>query len=65
MQTNNQDIEILLERILKLQKIKAKQAEKLDFLEEHCKALVAEIQNKTRVMQNLLLRTNYSKVSKT
>ncbi|XP_026462796.1 coiled-coil domain-containing protein 186-like isoform X1 [Ctenocephalides felis] len=61
LQTNNQDIEILLERILKLQKIKAKQAEKLDFLEEHCKALVAEIQNKTRVMQNLLLRTNYSK----
>lgn len=46
----------LIERILRLQHSTAKQAEKIDFLESHAATLVAELQKKTKLIQNYMLR---------
>ncbi|PSN40131.1 hypothetical protein C0J52_23823 [Blattella germanica] len=39
-----------------LQKSNARKTEKLDFMEEHSRQLVAELQKKTRIVQNYILR---------
>nr|XP_003701393.2 PREDICTED: uncharacterized protein LOC100882727 [Megachile rotundata] len=48
----------LIDRIIKLQEINAKKAEKLDFFEEHTRTLVEELQKKTRIIQNYILHEN-------
>uniref|UniRef100_A0A1A9X0K9 Coiled-coil domain-containing protein 186 n=1 Tax=Glossina brevipalpis TaxID=37001 RepID=A0A1A9X0K9_9MUSC len=46
----------LVERILRLQQASARQAEKIDFLENHTLSLVAELQKKSKVVQYYMLR---------
>lgn len=46
----------LIERILRLQHATARQSEKIDFLENHAATLVAELQKKTKLIQNYMLR---------
>lgn len=48
-----------MDRIIKLQKINVKRAEKLDFLEEHTQTLVEELQKKTKIIQNYILSQNF------
>ncbi|KAG7200853.1 hypothetical protein KM043_003218 [Ampulex compressa] len=49
----------LIDRILKLQKDHVRRAEKLDFLEEHTRTLVEELQKKTKIIQNYILHENF------
>ena len=42
-----------------MQKINVRRAEKLDFLEEHSRTLVAELQKKTKIIQNYILHENF------
>lgn len=51
--------QVLMDRIIKLQKINVKRAEKLDFLEEHTQTLVEELQKKTKIIQNYILNQNF------
>lgn len=46
----------LIERILKLQHVAARQSEKIDFLENHSATLVAELQKKSKIIQTFMLR---------
>lgn len=48
-----------MDRIIKLQKINVKRAEKLDFLDEHCCTLMAELQKKTKIIQNYILHEDF------
>lgn len=48
--------QVLIERIVKLQRDNAKAAEKIDFLEEHTRTLVGELQKKSKVLQSYILR---------
>lgn len=50
------DRQALVERIVRLQRSVARKSEKLEFLEEHTKQLVAELQRKSRLVQNYVLR---------
>lgn len=50
------DRQTLIEHIVKLQRISARKSEKLDFLEEHVKSLVAELQKKSQLLQGYILR---------
>ncbi|KAJ8961976.1 hypothetical protein NQ314_005757 [Rhamnusium bicolor] len=50
------DKQTLIEHIVKLQRISAKKSEKLDFLEEHVNTLVTELQKKSKLLQNYVLR---------
>lgn len=50
------DRQTLIEHIVKLQRISARKSEKLDFLEEHVKSLVAELQKKSQLLQTYILR---------
>jgi chromosome segregation ATPase len=50
------DRQMLIERIVKLQRGNARKTEKLDFMEEHTRQLVAELQKKTRIVQNYIMR---------
>lgn len=50
------DRQTLIEHIVKLQRISARKSEKLDFLEEHVKSLVAELQKKSQLLQSYILR---------
>ncbi|XP_034245355.1 coiled-coil domain-containing protein 186 isoform X2 [Thrips palmi] len=50
------DKHVLIERLVKLQKENAKKAEKLDFMEEHAQVLVSELQKKTRLIQNFVMK---------
>lgn len=51
--------QVLIDRIIRLQKTNVKRAEKLDFLEEHTQALVEELQKKTKIIQNYVLHQNF------
>lgn len=53
------DKQSLIDRILKMQKINVRRAEKLDFLEEHTRSLVAELQKKTKIIQNYIMHENF------
>lgn len=56
---NELDKQALIERVIKLQRINVKRAEKLDFLEEHARVLVTELQKKTKIIQNYILNENF------
>ncbi|XP_057328872.1 coiled-coil domain-containing protein 186 isoform X2 [Microplitis mediator] len=56
---NELDKQALIERVIKLQRINVKRAEKLDFLEEHTRVLVTELQKKTKIIQNYILNENF------
>ncbi|KAI1306082.1 Coiled-coil domain-containing protein [Halotydeus destructor] len=51
------DKQMLVERILKLQKNLTQKNEKIDFLEEHNHQLVEEMKKKTKLLQNLMKET--------
>uniref|UniRef100_A0A4W3I3X0 Coiled-coil domain containing 186 n=1 Tax=Callorhinchus milii TaxID=7868 RepID=A0A4W3I3X0_CALMI len=50
------DKTILIERIVRLQKVHARKSEKIEFMEDHIKQLVEEIRKKTRIIQTYVLR---------
>lgn len=50
------DKQVLIERLVKLQRENAKKAEKLDFMEEHSQVLVGELQKKTRLIQSFVMK---------
>uniref|UniRef100_A0A1B6GEI2 Coiled-coil domain-containing protein 186 n=1 Tax=Cuerna arida TaxID=1464854 RepID=A0A1B6GEI2_9HEMI len=50
------DKQTLIDRVVRLQRESVRLREKIDFLEEHTKQLVAELQKKTRVLQSYILR---------
>ncbi|XP_022910975.2 coiled-coil domain-containing protein 186 isoform X1 [Onthophagus taurus] len=50
------DKQALIEHIVKLQRVSARKSEKIDFLEEHVNTLVAELQKKSRLLHNYILR---------
>ncbi|KAG8255266.1 hypothetical protein J6590_096606 [Homalodisca vitripennis] len=50
------DKQTLIDRVVRLQRENVRLREKIDFLEEHTKQLVAELQKKTRVLQSYILR---------
>ena len=41
---------------MKIQRSNARKTEKVEFLEEHVRQLVAELQKKTRIIQNYIIR---------
>lgn len=53
---NVPDSQILVEKIVKLQKELAKRQEKLDFMEEHVSTMVAEMKKKNKLLQHLMLK---------
>ncbi|XP_064094740.1 coiled-coil domain-containing protein 186-like isoform X2 [Macrobrachium nipponense] len=48
--------QVLVERIIKLQKNAAKKAEKIEFLEEHVSQLVAELKKKSRIIHHYIMK---------
>ncbi|KAG8033913.1 hypothetical protein G9C98_008394, partial [Cotesia typhae] len=56
---NELDKQALVDRVIKLQRVNVKRAEKLDFLEEHTRVLVAELQKKTKIIQNYILSETF------
>ena len=56
MPTNVPDSQVLVEKIVKLQKELAKRQEKLDFMEEHMSTLTGEMKKKSKLLQSLMLK---------
>ena len=54
--SNVPDSQVLVEKIVKLQKELAKRQEKLDFMEEHVSTMVEEMKKKNKLLQNLMLK---------
>ena len=54
--SNVPDSQVLVEKIVKLQREMAKRQEKLDFMEEHVNTMVQEMKKKNKLLQNLLLK---------
>ncbi|XP_064600345.1 coiled-coil domain-containing protein 186-like isoform X2 [Liolophura sinensis] len=50
------DRQVLIDRIVKLQKAHARKNEKIEFMEDHIKQLVGEVKKKKRIIQNYVLR---------
>ena len=50
------DSQVLVEKIVKLQKELAKRQEKLDFMEEHVSTMVEEMKKKNKLLQNMMLK---------
>ncbi|XP_044736063.1 coiled-coil domain-containing protein 186 isoform X3 [Chrysoperla carnea] len=50
------DKSALLEHVMRLQRISARKSEKLDFLESHVQTLVGELQKKSRLLQDYMVR---------
>ncbi|KAL0270303.1 UNVERIFIED_CONTAM: hypothetical protein PYX00_007767 [Menopon gallinae] len=50
------DPQVLINKIIEIQKSNARKTEKVEFLKEHVKQLVAELQKKTRIIQNYIIR---------
>ncbi|KAI5746683.1 hypothetical protein M8J77_006334 [Diaphorina citri] len=50
------DRNVIIERLVELQRSHAKTIEKMEFLEEHNAQLVNELQKKTKILQNYILR---------
>lgn len=53
---NVPDSQVLVEKIVRLQKEMAKRQEKLDFMEEHVNTMVEEMKKKNKLLQNLMLK---------
>ncbi|XP_044018061.1 coiled-coil domain-containing protein 186 isoform X2 [Aphidius gifuensis] len=56
---NDLDKNSLIEKILKMQRVNVKRAEKIDFLEENSRAQLAELQKKNKIIQNYILHENF------
>ncbi|KAK6174373.1 hypothetical protein SNE40_017663 [Patella caerulea] len=50
------DKQVLIERIVRLQKAHARKNEKIEFLQDHIQQLVDEVQRKKRIIQSYILR---------
>lgn len=50
------DKQVLIEKIVKVQRSNARKQEKLEFLEEHSRQLTIELQKKSRIIQSLVLK---------
>lgn len=48
--------QLLVDRIIKLQKSAAKKAEKIEFLEEHVAQLVSELKKKSRIIHHYIMK---------
>jgi len=48
-----------MDRIIKLQDINVKRAEKLDFFKEHTQTLLENIQKKEKIIQNYILHQSF------
>lgn len=53
----------LIERIIRLQHASNRQAEKIDFLENHSSTLVAELQKKTKIVQHYMMKEQATSTS--
>ena len=56
MPSNVPDSQVLVEKIVKLQRELAKRQEKLDFMEEHVDTMVHEMKKKNKLLQGLMLK---------
>ena len=56
MPSNVPDSQVLVEKIVKLQRELAKRQEKMDFMEEHVGTMVEEMKKKNKLLQNLMLK---------
>jgi len=54
--SNVPDSQVLVEKIVRLQKELAKRQEKLDFMEEHVGTMVEEMKKKNKLLQILMLK---------
>jgi len=54
--SNVPDSQVLVEKIVKLQREMAKRQEKLDFMEEHVDTMVNEMKKKNKLLQGLMLK---------
>ncbi|KAL1461710.1 hypothetical protein WDU94_013582 [Cyamophila willieti] len=59
------DRAVIIDRFVELQRSHARTIEKLEFLEEHNAQLVNELQKKTRILQNYILREQSGALSST
>ncbi|XP_065171119.1 coiled-coil domain-containing protein 186 isoform X2 [Atheta coriaria] len=57
------DRHVLIDHIAKLQRISAKKSEKIDFMEEHVRTLVGELQKKSRLLQHYIKREQQGTLS--
>jgi len=57
------DKQVLIERIVKLQKSHARKNEKLEFLGEHIQQLLEEIRKKNKVIQSYVVREDHGTLS--
>lgn len=48
--------QVLVERIVRLQRAAAKRAEKIEFLEEHVAQLVGELKKKSRIIHHYIMK---------
>lgn len=52
------DKQLLLDKIVRLQKVQARRQEKIDFLEEHVTQLLSEVRKKSRYFVHMLCFTD-------
>ncbi len=50
------DSEVLVDKIVKLQRLMAKRQEKLDFMEEHISTLLEEVKKKNKIVQHYVMK---------
>jgi len=63
--SNVPDSQVLVEKIVKLQKEMAKRQEKLDFMEEHVDTMVHEMKKKNKLLQGLMLKQDAGALAST
>ena len=59
------DSQVLVEKIVKLQRELAKRQEKMDFMEEHVGTMVEEMKKKNKLLQNLMLKQDVGTLATT
>lgn len=57
------DQQVLIERIVKLQRMLAKKQDKLEFLQEHVKQLVESLQKKSKIIQGYAMSQDIDALS--
>ncbi len=50
------DSQVLVDKIVKLQRVMAKKQEKVDFMEEHISTLLEEVKKKNRIIQHYVMK---------
>lgn len=65
MPSNVPDSQVLVEKIVKLQRELAKRQEKMDFMEEHVGTMVEEMKKKNKLLQNLMLKQDVGTLATT